>query len=146
VFGLGFALEGFSFFVEAIFIAIYVYGWDRIAPRLHFLSGIPVAVAGVTGSFFVIAVNAWMNHPTGFTLVDGRAVDVHPWSALFGNPFLWHEWVHIVLRRLHRCRLPDRQLLRVGYLAWAAGRYQRTAPDDRAHRRGGDGTGAGRSR
>jgi len=65
VFGLGFALEGFSFFVEAIFIAIYVYGWDRIAPRLHFLSGIPVAVAGVTGSFFVIAVNAWMTIPPG---------------------------------------------------------------------------------
>jgi cytochrome bd ubiquinol oxidase subunit I len=81
--------------VEAIFIAIYVYGWDRIAPRLRFLSGIPVAVAGVAGSFFVIAVNGWMNHPTGFTLRDGRAVDVHAWAALFGNPFLWREWVHI---------------------------------------------------
>ena len=53
VFGLGFALEGFSFFVEAIFIAIYVYGWDRLSPRLHFLSGIPIAIAGVTGSLFV---------------------------------------------------------------------------------------------
>ena len=50
VFGLGFALEGFSFFVEAIFIAIYVYGWDRLPPRVHFLTGIPVASPGVTGS------------------------------------------------------------------------------------------------
>src|SRR5215211_2448098 len=75
VFGLGFALEGFSFFIEAIFIAIYVYGWDRLRPRLHFLSGIPVAIAGVTGSLFVISVNGWMNHPGGFTLQDGRAVD-----------------------------------------------------------------------
>src|SRR5215207_6217821 len=90
VFGLGFALEGFSFFVEAIFIAIYVYGWDRLSPRLHLLSGIPVAIAGITGSFFVISVNAWMNHPSGFTLRDGRAVDAQAWSALFGNPFLWH--------------------------------------------------------
>ena len=77
VFGLGFALEGFSFFLEAIFIAIYVYGWDRLSPRTHFLTGIPVAIAGVTGSTFnVIAVNAWMNHPGGFRIVNGRAVDV----------------------------------------------------------------------
>src|SRR6266487_742237 len=60
VFGLGFALEGFSFFVEAIFIAIYVYGWDRLSPRLHLLSGIPIALAGITGSLMVLSVNAWM--------------------------------------------------------------------------------------
>jgi len=95
VFGLGFALEGFSFFVEAIFIAIYVYGWDRLAPKAHFLCGFPVAIAGVTGSFFVISTNAWMNHPSGFVLKDGRATDVHPWAALFGNPYLWHEFVHM---------------------------------------------------
>src|SRR5919201_5583722 len=91
VFGLGFALEGFSFFLEAIFIGIYVYGWDRLKPRTHFLSGIPIAIAGITGSTFVIAVNAWMNHPSGFRIEHGKAVDVHPWSALFGNSFLWHE-------------------------------------------------------
>ncbi|MBO3750438.1 cytochrome ubiquinol oxidase subunit I [Streptosporangiaceae bacterium NEAU-GS5] len=95
VFGLGFALEGFSFFVEAIFIAIYVYGWDRLPPRVHFLCGFPVAIAGVTGSLFVIAVNGWMNHPSGFTLRAGAAVAAEPWRALFGNPFFWHEWVHM---------------------------------------------------
>src|SRR5438094_5309608 len=62
VFGLGFALEGFSFFLEAIFIGIYVYGWDRLAPRTHFWCGIPIAIAGVSGSTFVIALNAWMKH------------------------------------------------------------------------------------
>src|ERR1700751_525871 len=86
VFGLGFAIEGFSFFTEAIFIGIYVYGWDRLAPRAHFASGIPIAIAGFTGSLTVISVNGWMNHPTGFHLTGGGdVVDVHPVSALFGN-------------------------------------------------------------
>ncbi|HET9013238.1 MAG TPA: cytochrome ubiquinol oxidase subunit I [Gemmatimonadaceae bacterium] len=97
VFGLAFALEGFSFFTEAIFIAIYVYGWDRLSPRMHMLSGIPVVIAGFTGSLTVLTVNAWMNNPTGFRLEDGRAVDVHPWEALFGNGYFWHELVHMYL-------------------------------------------------
>lgn len=95
VFGLGFTLEGFSFFIEAIFIGIYVYGWDRLGPRLHFLSGIPIALAGVAGSLFVIAVNGWMNRPGGFELRDGRAVAADPWKALFGNSYFWHEFVHM---------------------------------------------------
>src|SRR5450755_3653139 len=89
VFGLGFAVEGFSFFVEAIFIGIYVYGWGRLSPRAHFLSGIPVVITGFTGSLMVIAVNAWMNHPGGFRLRAGKVIDVHPLQALFGNSFLW---------------------------------------------------------
>src|SRR5881398_4207101 len=88
VFGLGFAVEGFSFFLEAIFIGIYVYGWNRLSPRLHFASGIPIAIAGISGSTFVISVNAWMNHPGGFRLVVGKAVDVHPFQALFANSYL----------------------------------------------------------
>jgi cytochrome d ubiquinol oxidase subunit I len=97
VFGLGFAIEGFSFFTEAIFLGIYVYGWSRLAPRLHFLSGIPVALAGFTGSLMVISVNAWMNHPSGFRLQGGRVVDVHPWAALLGNSYLWHELIHMYI-------------------------------------------------
>jgi cytochrome d ubiquinol oxidase subunit I len=97
VFGLGFAIEGFSFFTEAIFIGIYIYGWDRLSPRMHFLSGIPIAIAGMTGSLTVISVNAWMNHPSGFRLVDGKAVAVHPFSALFTNSFLWPELVHMYI-------------------------------------------------
>src|SRR6476659_10873970 len=65
VFGLGFTIEGISFFVEAIFIGIYVYGWDRLSPRAHILTGIPIIISGFTGSLMVIAVNGWMNHPTG---------------------------------------------------------------------------------
>ena len=68
VFGFAFAIEGLFFFCEAIFIAIYVYGWDRLPPRAHFLSGIPIAISGVGGSMSVIAVNGWMNNPQGFDL------------------------------------------------------------------------------
>jgi cytochrome d ubiquinol oxidase subunit I len=96
VFGLAFALEGFAFFLEAIFIAIYVYGWSRLSPRAHFLCGLPIVVTGFLGAAMVIAVNGWMNHPGGFGLGgDGQVTDVHPWSALFGNRFFWHELVHM---------------------------------------------------
>jgi cytochrome d ubiquinol oxidase subunit I len=97
VFGLGFAVEGFSFFLEGIFIGIYVYGWDRLSPRAHFASGIPIVISGLTGSFMVISVNGWMNHPTGFTLRGGQVTHVHPVDALFGNPYFWHELVHMYL-------------------------------------------------
>ena len=108
VFGLGFAFEGFSFFLEAIFIAIYVYAWDRISPRKHLACGVVVVITGVAGSLMVIAVNGWMNHPSGFTLVNGRAVDVHPWSALFGNCVLLARDRAHVPRRLHRHGLRGR--------------------------------------
>ena len=97
VFGLAFGLEGFSFFIEAIFIAIYVYSWDRLSARRHLLCGVPVVLAGLTGSLFVISVNAWMNHPGGFRLVGGRVTDVHPWRALFGNGHLWPELTHMYI-------------------------------------------------
>ena len=96
VFGLAFGIEGFSFFMEAIFIAIYVYGWDHLSPRAHIAVGAPVILAGFTGSFMVIAVNGWMNQPTGFSIVDGRVTDVDPLAALF-NANLWHELVHMYL-------------------------------------------------
>ena len=97
VFGLGFAIEGFSFFMEAIFIGIYVYGWDRLSRRMHMLSGVPIVITGFTGSLMVIAVNAWMNHPGGFRLEGGKVVGVDPLKALFGNPYLWHELVHMYI-------------------------------------------------
>jgi cytochrome d ubiquinol oxidase subunit I len=88
VFGLGFAVEGFSFFMEAIFIGIYVYGWGRLSGRAHLLSGVPIVITGFTGSLMVISVNAWMNHPRGFALRAGKVVDVDPLKALFANTYL----------------------------------------------------------
>jgi cytochrome d ubiquinol oxidase subunit I len=96
VFGLAFLVEGFSFFMEAIFIAIYVYGWERLSARTHLAAGIPMIIAGITGSLMVISVNGWMNHPTGFSIRAGEVVDVKPLEALF-NDNLWHELVHMYL-------------------------------------------------
>jgi cytochrome d ubiquinol oxidase subunit I len=96
VFGLAFGIEGFSFFMEAIFIAIYVYGWDRLSPRVHFAAGAPVILAGFTGSLMVISVNGWMNQPTGFSIENGQVTDVRPLAALF-NANLWHELTHMYL-------------------------------------------------
>jgi cytochrome d ubiquinol oxidase subunit I len=126
VFGIGFALEGVSFFVEAIFIAIYVYGWDRLSPRAHFLSGIPVVISGFAGSFNVIAVNGWMNSPQGFDIVGGRVVNPRPWDALF-NQNMWHEIIHMYLAGYIVCGFI---VAGVYAFAWLRGRrdqYHRTA-------------------
>jgi cytochrome d ubiquinol oxidase subunit I len=127
VFGLAFGLEGFSFFLEAIFIAIYVYGWDRMAPRTHLLCGVPLVIAGLTGSLFVISVNAWMNHPGGFELVDGRVSDVHPWTALFGNAHLWPEIAHMYIAGFIVAGFLLAAAYAWGWLKGRRGRYERVA-------------------
>lgn len=96
VFGLAFGLEGFAFFVEGIFVAIYAYGWDRLPKKVHFLSGIPMAISGVIGAMMILAVNGWMNDPKGFDVVGGEIVNINPWRALF-NDFFWHELAHMYL-------------------------------------------------
>ncbi len=96
-FGLPFAIEGLFFFLEAIFIAIYIYGWSRLSPRAHLLSGIPVAIAGVGGTFSVVAANAWMNQPAGFVLgADGRVAAVTPIDVIF-NRATFYEVPHMLL-------------------------------------------------
>jgi cytochrome bd ubiquinol oxidase subunit I len=127
VFGFAFAVEGLAFFVEAIFIAIYVYGWDRLSPRVHFLSGIPIALSGILGSTSVIAVNGWMNNPQGFELgANGEVTEVHPLSALF-NANLWHEEVHMYLAGFI---VASALVAGVYAVAWLRGRR------DRYHRAG----------
>ncbi len=96
VIGLPFALEGFAFFTEAIFLGIYLYGWDRVSPRLHLASGVLVALGGILSGIFVVTANAWMNSPAGFTLAGGRPIDVSPLAAM-GNPSSATETIHMTL-------------------------------------------------
>jgi cytochrome d ubiquinol oxidase subunit I len=96
-YGIPFAIEGIFFFLEAIFVAIYIYGWDRLSPRIHFLSGIPIALAGLGGTFSVVSANAWMNQPAGFSIgADGRISEVRPLEVIF-NGATWYEVPHMLL-------------------------------------------------
>jgi cytochrome bd ubiquinol oxidase subunit I len=127
VFGLGFAIEGFSFFMEAIFIGIYVYGWGRLSPKAHLASGIPIIITGFTGSLSVIAVNAWMNHPGGFELRRGTVVDMHPLKALFANSYLWHELIHMYIAGYIVSGFLVAAAYAFARLRGRFGRYERTA-------------------
>jgi cytochrome bd ubiquinol oxidase subunit I len=96
IIGMPFSLEGFAFFAEAIFLGIYLYGWDRVSPGLHLASGVAVAVSGAASAFFVTLANAWMNVPAGFDLAGGAAVQVRPFVAMF-PPGWAHEVIHVLL-------------------------------------------------
>jgi cytochrome d ubiquinol oxidase subunit I len=94
--GMPFSLEGFAFFTEAIFLGVYLYGWDRISPRAHLAAGVAVAVSGAASGIFVVIANAWMNAPTGFELVQGQAVHVDPLAAM-ANAAAFSETLHMTL-------------------------------------------------
>jgi cytochrome bd ubiquinol oxidase subunit I len=96
VLGLPFGIEGLFFFLEAIFTAIYLYGWRRLGGWAHFWTGVPVAVSGIFGAMSVIAVNSWMNQPGGFTVRGGRIVSVDPWQVFF-NHAAYYEMPHMIL-------------------------------------------------
>jgi len=96
IIGLPFSAEGFAFFIEAIFLGLYLYGWDRLRPLAHWLCGVPVAISGAASSVFVVMVNAWMNSPTGYQAVGNRIVRVDPLAAAF-NPSTPTEDVHMLV-------------------------------------------------
>jgi cytochrome d ubiquinol oxidase subunit I len=94
VIGLPFALEGIAFFLEAIFLGIYLYGWGRMPARQHRAVLIPIALSGVAGTFCILAVNSWMNSPSGFRVVNGEISDADPWAAMF-NHAVWLQFLHM---------------------------------------------------
>lgn len=96
IIGMPFSLEGTAFFVEAIALGIFLYGWGRVPPKVHFGSGIVVGIAGVSSGILVIAANGWMNSPTGFTWKDGQASDIDPWAAMLNAAWLPQAF-HMVL-------------------------------------------------
>src|SRR5215468_11367735 len=96
VVGMPFSLEGFAFFTEAIFLGIYLYGWDRVPEYLHLISGVIVSVSGAVSAVFVTFVNAWMNTPSGFTLANGQFTQIEPFKAML-SPAAIPEAVHMLL-------------------------------------------------
>jgi cytochrome d ubiquinol oxidase subunit I len=96
-FGVPFAIEGVFFFLEAIFIAIYIYGWRRLRPWPHFWTGIPIVICGIGGTISVVAANGWMNEPSGFTLDSaGKVTDVDPLAVIF-NDAMPYEAAHMLV-------------------------------------------------
>ena len=127
VIGLPFALEGIAFFLEAIFIGIYLYGWGRLAPETHLRTLIPIMVSGLFGTFCILAVNSWMNAPTGFTLrEDGTVTNVDPIGAIF-NDAIWPQFLHMWVAAYVVCGFLVAAVYAVGML-----RGRR----DRSHRMG----------
>jgi cytochrome d ubiquinol oxidase subunit I len=96
VIGMPFSLEGFAFFAEAIFIGVYLYGRNRLAPLLHWLAGVIVAISGILSGIFVVSANAWMNAPAGFKIIDGRFAGIDPIAAMLNRASL-HEVLHMTL-------------------------------------------------
>jgi cytochrome d ubiquinol oxidase subunit I len=96
IIGMPFSLEGFAFFTEAIFLGVYLYGWDRISSRAHLWAGVAVAVSGAASGIFVVIANAWMNAPTGFELVSGQLVNVDPIAAM-ANAAALSQTIHMTL-------------------------------------------------
>jgi cytochrome bd ubiquinol oxidase subunit I len=96
-FGVAFAIEGIFFFLEAIFLAIYIYGWKRLSPWAHWWAGVPMVITGIGGAFAVVTANSWMNQPQGFTLdAAGKVTEVEPLNVIF-NPATYYEVPHMIL-------------------------------------------------
>jgi cytochrome d ubiquinol oxidase subunit I len=96
IIGMPFSLEGFAFFMEAIFLGVYLYGWKRLPPFWHWFSGLLVAFSGILSGIFVVTANAWMNSPAGFKIVDGKIMDIDPIAAML-NQASFHEVLHMTL-------------------------------------------------
>lgn len=97
IIGMPFSLEGFAFFLEAIFLGVYLYGWDRVSPIAHWLAGVGVLVSGTMSGVFVVSANAWMNSPTGFTLdEDGYVTSIDPLAAML-NPHFFGQALHMTV-------------------------------------------------
>jgi cytochrome bd ubiquinol oxidase subunit I len=102
IIGMPFSLEGFAFFAEAIFLGIYLYGWNRVSSVAHLAAGVIVAIGGAASAIFVVIANAWMNTPTGFILLDGRPVSIDPIAAM-SNPSAAPQAIHMILAAYAAC-------------------------------------------
>ena len=124
VFGILFAIEGIFFFLEAIFVAIYIFGWKRLSPWAHFWSGVPIVICGIGGAFSVVAVNSWMNQPQGFKISGGEVTDVEPLKVIFNNA-VPYEVPHMILAAYLVSGFLVASVYAVGMLRGRRDRYHR---------------------
>jgi cytochrome bd ubiquinol oxidase subunit I len=124
VFGVLFAIEGICFFLEAIFVAIYIFGWKRLRPWTHFWTGVPIVITGLGGAFSVVAVNSWMNQPQGFSPASGEVTSVEPLKVIF-NPAVPYEVPHMILAAYLVTGFLVASVYAVGMLRGRRDRYHR---------------------
>src|SRR5881227_667644 len=124
VFGVLFAVEGIFFFLEAIFVAIYIFGWKRLKPWTHFWLGVPIPITGIGGAFSVVAVNSWMNQPQGFSPTTGNVTKVEPLKVIF-NPAVPYEVPHMILAAYLVTGFLVASVYAVGMLRGRRDRYHR---------------------
>jgi cytochrome bd ubiquinol oxidase subunit I len=124
VFGVLFAIEGICFFLEAIFVAIYIFGWERLSPWTHFWAGVPIVITGLGGAFSVVAVNSWMNQPQGFSPTTGDVTSVEPLKVIF-NPAVPYEVPHMILAAYLVTGFLVASIYAVGMLRGRRDRYHR---------------------
>ncbi len=125
VFGIGFGIEAWAFFLEAILISIYLYGWKRLSPRTHFLLGLPIPLVSLLGAFGILSANAWMNTPQGFTLdAAGNPTAVNVGKVLF-NPMLGPQYWHFIAAAYMTAGFMVASVYAVGWLRGRRDRYHR---------------------
>jgi cytochrome d ubiquinol oxidase subunit I len=125
VFGTGFGIEAWAFFLEAILISIYLYGWKRLSPRVHFLLGLPIPLVSLLGAFGILSVNAWMNTPQGFTLDSaGNPTAVTVEKVLF-NPIFGPQYWHFIAAAYMTAGFLVAGVYAVGWLRGRRDRYHR---------------------
>jgi cytochrome d ubiquinol oxidase subunit I len=124
VFGVLFAIEGICFFLEAIFVAIYIFGWKRLRPWTHFWAGVPIVITGLGGAFSVVAVNSWMNQPQGFSPASGNVTSVDPVKVIF-NQAVPYEVPHMILAAYLVTGFLVASIYAVGMLRGRRDRYHR---------------------
>ena len=125
VFGLPFDIEASAFFLEAILIAIYIYGWDRLSPRAHLWTGVPIPFVSMIGAASIVAANSWMNTPQGFTLSSKGVVEnVDVAEAIFTPAFPW-EFTHMIVAAYLGAGFLVASVYAVGMLRGRNDRYHR---------------------
>lgn len=96
IFGMPFSLEGTAFFIEAIALGFFLYGWEKLNKWFHWFTGVVVGLSGLASGILVVAANAWMNSPAGFDYVDGKYLNIDPIKAMF-NEAWFTQALHMCL-------------------------------------------------